>query len=319
MRLVTLLALLALPALAGAQAVGVVEPQRVDDRYATDLYVNLAECDPAQAIQREFRWNVQLEAGQAFRSGVFRFFASNKQPTADTSGGLAYCDTEDDASTNLKAGQVGEDITTSAGATSGNGTIPMQEIASESGRSQEGQACTVGGDLIIYICVHYHPYTSGTAVDPTPRGLASGTLTLSTQAPQAPRLDRVSPGNERLEADWTAATGGIAPEWFRVIARQSGSTAVTSTRDSQGSNGFVSGLVNGTTYDVTVAALSAAGNPSPESNALPGTPIPADDFWDRYSAAGGQEQGGCASGAAGPLALLGLAALLARRRNGRRS
>ena len=70
---------------------------------------------------------------------------------------------------------------------------------------------------------------------------------------------------------------------------------------------------------MTVSALSAAGNPSAESNALLGTPIPADDFWDRYSAAGGQEEGGCATGAAGPLALLGLAAAFARRRAGRRS
>jgi MYXO-CTERM domain-containing protein len=314
MRLFTLLVLLALPALAGAQAVGVVEPQRVDDRYATDLYINLAECDQGQNVQVEFRWNVQLEAGRpAAGNGVFRFFATNKQPTA-TSGGFALCPLDDDAPNNTFGHQVAE-FTNNGGVTTGNGRVTTREIVRAAFPTD---LCGVRGDLPIYVCVHFHPYTSGTAVDQTVRGFASGTLTLSTQAPQTPRLDRVSPANERLEANWTAATGGISPEWFRVIAREAGSATVVSTRDSQGSSGFVSGLANGTTYDVTVAALSAAGNPSPESNALPGTPIPADDFWDRYDAAGGQEQGGCASGAAGPLALLGLAAFLARR-NGRRS
>jgi hypothetical protein len=321
MRLPLLLALLAVPALAQAQAVGVFEPQPVDERYDNDLYINLSECDPAQTRQVEFRWNVQLESGFAFRSGVFKVFATNRQPT--TTSGLAYCETEDDTANSLWAGQVGDDIPTLSAGTAGNGVLITSEFVTEAGRT-----CEVGGDLQIYVCVHYHPYVQGggTAVDPTRQGLASGTLTLSTQSPQPPTLNSVRPGNERLEGNWTASDTGLASEWYRIIATgTAGPTPAdpvppTRSDDVQAATrGWVDQLVNGATYDVTVVGLSAAGNPSVPSNALSGSPIPADDFWDRYRAAGGQEEGGCAAGAAGPLALLGLAAAFARRRAGRRS
>jgi hypothetical protein len=319
MRLPILLALLLVPALALAQGVGVVEPQPVDERYENDLYINVSECDPAQNRQVEFRWTVQLEAGTTFTNGVYRFIATNKQPTATS--GLAYCPTENNTSESLFAGQVGDDIPTVSIGPTGNGDITTSQVVVKSGRT-----CAVSGDLPIYICVHYHPYTSGTTVDPTPRGLAKGILTLSTQSPQPPRLDSVRPGNERLEAHWTGADTGAAAEWYRIVA--TGTAGVTPTDpvpptrtdDVQAAtSGWVDDLVNGATYDVTVLALSAAGNPSQPSNAMSGSPIPADDFWDRYTGAGGQEEGGCAAGAAGPLALAGLAVAFARRRAGRRS
>jgi len=295
MRLPVFLALLALPALVRAQAPGVVEPQRVDDRYAVDKYINLDECDPARNVRVEFRWNVQLESGQAARNGVFRFFATNKQPAA-SSGGLAYCPIADDRPNGVFGKQVGTDFVNNGGLTTGNGVVTTSQIVAV---SYPDDLCTVRGDVPIYVCVHFHPYTSGTAVDPTPRGLASGTLTLSTQAPGAPHLDSVGRGNERLEARWTAASTGISAEWFRIFATEVGATAPTTSDDALGSRGWVDGLVNGTPYDVTVVALSAAGNPSPASNAIQESPIAADDFWDRYEKAGGQEQGGCASGAGG--------------------
>jgi uncharacterized protein (TIGR03382 family) len=43
--------------------------------------------------------------------------------------------------------------------------------------------------------------------------------------------------------------------------------------------------------------------------------LPVSDFWDLYKKAGGQETGGCSTGATGAFALLGAAfALLAARR-----
>ena len=170
--------LLALPALVRAQTQGVVQPLPVDDRYATDLFINLEECDPARNAQVEFRWNVTPEAGLTQLSGVFRVYAQNKPPTVKTDGTLAYCDLEDDDATSLKAGKVGEDIDSGVGGLSSNAPLSTSEMVTESGRT-----CASDSDgLPIYICIHFHPRVagSGTAVDETPSGLASGTLTVKT-------------------------------------------------------------------------------------------------------------------------------------------
>jgi uncharacterized protein (TIGR03382 family) len=73
------------------------------------------------------------------------------------------------------------------------------------------------------------------------------------------------------------------------------------------------GLVNGVVYQVRVFAFSTADNRSDfdPANAVTGIPQPVDDFFETYRAAGGVEEGGCASGAAGPVAIGAVALLLA--------
>ena len=61
-------------------------------------------------------------------------------------------------------------------------------------------------------------------------------------------------------------------------------------------------------------AYSNADNVSEPSFVTTGMPELANDFWNAYRAAGGQEQGGCGYGVAGPIALLALAGLLFLRR-----
>jgi Fibronectin type III domain len=311
MRSVTLLLLLALPALARAQATpGVFEPTPLSgtgNRYRADKFINLEECDPAGNVLIDFRWNVAPAAGATFRSGVFRIWATNKKPTA-TDGGLAYCPTTDSPTDNVWTGKIGEDLETSAGGFSDGAELSTAAMAAAA-----NYTCSTDDDTQpVYVCVHYHPFNQGAGGPSSdPEGLASGTLTLYTTAPEAPRLDSVSPGEDRLEAHWTEAEGGAEAVWFRVIAREAGSTTVVSTKDSQGTSGWVEGLRNGTTYDVTVQGLSNAGNPSAESNVQQGVPVPTNDFWERYGLAGGQEQGGCGN-ASGAVALLGAAAALAR-------
>jgi hypothetical protein len=53
------------------------------------------------------------------------------------------------------------------------------------------------------------------------------------------------------------------------------------------------------------------------SNKLPGVPVAVNDFWRLYKADNGREEGGCAAGAAGMLALLAvpLAVRALRRRS----
>jgi uncharacterized protein (TIGR03382 family) len=78
------------------------------------------------------------------------------------------------------------------------------------------------------------------------------------------------------------------------------------------------GLVNSVTYAVTAKAFSKADNPSLDSAPETGTPQVVLDFWEVYKDEfGGRDNGGCAGGPAGPLALVLVAgglALLRRRK-----
>ena len=87
----------------------------------------------------------------------------------------------------------------------------------------------------------------------------------------------------------------------------------------------IDGLTNGTQYHFGVVALDEARNPSLVSTVTCTTPEIVDDFWDTYTGAGGQAEGGCACaaaagpGAAGGLGLAALALLLTSLRRKRRS
>lgn len=82
----------------------------------------------------------------------------------------------------------------------------------------------------------------------------------------------------------------------------------------------LTGLRNHTTYQVAVRAIDDKGNQSEFSGAGIGTPLPVDDFWDRYKKAGGAQEGcSTSSGTSGLLASTLVIFLLAaaRRRRGR--
>lgn len=100
--------------------------------------------------------------------------------------------------------------------------------------------------------------------------------------PGQPSSVRAVPGNSSLAVNWTApaTTGGSAITGYaaRAFSAASGGTAVA-TCTSSSTNCTISGLVNGTTYYVDVAATNAAGNgaaSAPRVSAaprtVPGTP-----------------------------------------------
>ena len=84
----------------------------------------------------------------------------------------------------------------------------------------------------------------------------------------------------------------------------------------------ITGLTDGTWYNVVVAAVDGTGNVGPASPEVCDYPAPVQDFWQTYRQDGGQANGFCALetvGAGGPsLAGVGAvfvgAALLRRRR-----
>ena len=123
-----------------------------------------------------------------------------------------------------------------------------------------------------------------------------------------------------------SGTGGISTVDPRYLTGQ-GPTGVTVSDKSTGSY-TISGLKNGTTYNVVVAAVDGFGNVGPSSTEVCDSPAPVADFWKLYREAGGRAGGGfCALEAVGePVpasiaggAILAAATTLAMRRRRRRA
>lgn len=91
--------------------------------------------------------------------------------------------------------------------------------------------------------------------------------------PSAPTLSSLTPGDASLEAAFTPGASTPAATSYTVSATPSAGGA-TFTASGAESPITVTGLVNGTQYDVTVHATNSVGN-SVESNILQGTPNPA--------------------------------------------
>ncbi len=287
-RTLLLLALLAPAAALGQTAGGIVTVP------ATDATLNIAECESATGTVR-LRWTVQVETGSFSTGGVYRVLAAKDAPPAS---GARYCV--------AAAAEVGAEFAA---------TSATQEEDRVTGQfaPAAGLSCSATTSAqTVHVCVHW--FASGT--DATPSAWAVGTLTLDTRRPPAPTGLASAPGDGALRVSWAAPTGGnVAAAGYRVELSASDGSGTTREVTATATSVRVDGLVNGTQYDIRVFSVSAAGNDSATSAGLAGTtpddsrtPQPVDSFWDMYD---GVEQGGCAAGAAGPFALLGLAGLLA--------
>ncbi|HET8733510.1 MAG TPA: hypothetical protein VFM45_07050 [Anaeromyxobacteraceae bacterium] len=180
-----------------------------------------------------------------------------------------------------------------------------------------GVTCNGASDQQVGLCVYWLPAGSTTNAV-----LVSGTFNFQTAIPPAPVITGVSPGDSQLAVavvGGTVTTTETATTGVTYTVTCSAPGATTSTATGNAGNIVCGNLTNGIAYAVSAVATSAAGNPGVSTASWPAgtdtTPLPFQDFWNTYKAAGGVEQGGCGTGGAGALApALALAALLAARR-----
>jgi uncharacterized protein (TIGR03382 family) len=304
MRRVLVMAILSAPAVAAAAvSAGPNQVVEIDNFSAVTgfSYVNAAQCADSQAnplVQLE--WQIP-----AFTTGgTYKVVASNTAPSASTTPPNTCPDTDDVPTQGVRAGSVDS---TSA-------TLPVQQLAVAGSLivSRSGSVCT-GADenKEVFVCVHWDSPTQNKA------GVATGRFRIQTAAPSPPTGVSASPADGRLIVRWTASTGStLADRYFARATPVGGGTSADSAT-TNGTTVDIGGLTNNTTYDVVVFAVSIGGNASAASAAAQGTPLPSDNFWEFYrNQSGANEQGGCASGGAGALALLFVAAglVLSRRR-----
>jgi len=91
-------------------------------------------------------------------------------------------------------------------------------------------------------------------------GMATFTWAVAPVAPYAPTSVTVTPGRKQLGVSWTAPIDGGSPlSSYDVTVTPQGGAPVTTSTGSTATSFSATGLVNGTTYDVTVAATNAIG------------------------------------------------------------
>jgi hypothetical protein len=188
---------------------------------------------------------------------------------------------------------------------SGDAAITLADVLSAAGRSTSCE----GTDFRVYVCVRL---LDDSGVEVT---TASAAIKLQLSIPPPPKGLSVQSGERALYVSFspgsatTAAPAGSAS--YRAFASAGGVTHRSSETTDETAR--ISGLENGTTYDVWVVAYSSAGNESDRSELSAGTPQHVQDFFDGYQVAGGAERGGCGAGGRGGLLALLAAAWACRR------
>jgi len=317
-----LAALLALPAVGWAQAVPtptagtITFPTELNT--AVDKYINEAEClDGTITLMWApvYVTTPTVKSATDLVGGSYQLYASDHASESAVTSGDCATPENTKGVTGLNAGDVGGGQITGANVTDPSPQLEFETdlIASVAGLG----ACNVS-DTNIMLCVQARD-SGGNLI-----GTARTTLIVSTKAPNAPASASATPGEEALNVSWAASTDTPVAEYYIAevrtgpaidptvstsVSKSSGPVAggvTTGTIDTR-----IEGLTNGVVYEVFVTAYSTADNASDPVFAGTASPAPVNDFWETYRAAGGREQGGCAPGAAGPLALLAAVSLLA--------
>ncbi len=267
---------------------------------ATASYVNAAQCAGTAPLRLE--WNIVVTSGAFTTAGNYQIYASNAAPST-TAPNTNFCPEANDTtvSPNVFAGLV-----TSTPATNAVQQLDVTGAMIATVATKAGASCDAASEgKTVWVCSHWVDGSS------TRSGYASGKFIIQVAAPNPPTGVSAGVGDTRLIVRWTPSTGGSATaDHYYAEATPVGGTAISSST-TNGQEVTISGLTNGTAYDVVVYAVSVGGNRSAASAAATGTPQPVDDFWDTYqNQAGAREQGGCGTGGTGAFALLGAAALL---------
>jgi len=315
---------LLVPAMGFAGVTPTTAGQIILDGSTDPAYINIAQCGGTANGIHDDPMNVDLtwklafaEGGALTPGGTYKLFVTKRSP--DSTGEQSLSCEQSTQGSDLVHAAVGSDDGTIA--VNGDND-PMISSVAVSRHDIAVAHATVNGSATpcpspntlpttVYLCVEWAASVGG-----TPAGRATAQLTLDLTAPAvAPVLKNVGVGDTRLYPSWTgiADTGAT----YKAYADAAGGTSPAKSSDeAAATSSTITGLTNGVVYNVTVRGFDPAGNPSPASAALQGTPETVSDFWDEYRSRGGKETGGCSSGAAGILALLGaaVAPLVTRRR-----
>jgi hypothetical protein len=307
--LLALLALLAAPATALAQKPPNPTAGQItfaeEAHTSTDAFINDAECDGSGIVR--LAWQI---TGTFPIGGVtYKLYAANKVTTGP-------CPRQPDASISLIAREV---LPVSPPSSINNPMLDATYATSAIVAAVEKSACNQSATEDIFLCAEgVDPNNASTTVGP-----ARGTISLDRRPPDEPGGVFAEPGDTAVNVFWDALPGTAVPtaDYYRVDAQPIlTTTAAFDPTPIHTSDPVVGsprphrfgGLVNTVVYRVRVFAFSPADNRSLDPTYdVTAQALPSADFWESYKAAGGREEGGCASGPGGFAAIAGTVMVLA--------
>jgi hypothetical protein len=281
---ILLLGLALAPSLAAAQIT-------INESNDTDFIVNIDEClGTSVSDNLSFQWN--FPGFTAGAGGTYTLVASDTANCPEP--------TNSQAVRKVTIGSVAATTNTGTWPPTSSSPVVVSQLLPQLGIPGTCNTATQNVSICVFLSGVTSPLTQ--------------LLTLDLLLPPKPQITSVSPGDSSLGVTWNRGSGGTtdagsagASDSFKITATNAANPNETHTTDfisGSPTSGRIDGLTNGVAYNVTVQAFSPGRNPSPASDALTGTPVPVNDFWRLYRNAGGHESGGCATGAAGMLALL---------------
>lgn len=193
--------------------------------------------------------------------------------------------------------------------------VPLGELPGFKGATDAGTTCGTEAIEVPHQICGAVKFPTGTAGACTVSQASSLTLTYDTKPPVSPVIESVGAQDGALKVKVSATS---ETQTVHVDVREQGSADFREKAKitiASSTTATVSGLVNGTTYDVQARAEDAAGNISAPSELAAGTPRRTLGFWARYQdAGGGQRGGGCAATDGLPLLIAGGLWMLRRKR-----
>jgi hypothetical protein len=295
-----LAALLLAPSLVAAQtnpAAGAITFVESADSNENPPFINIVECNGTTADTLTFYWNVSSFAG----GGTYDIWI------ADVISSTTACPAATSSTQTVHSQPI---VTGLAATTATQNYVDTATIQTR--LTQVSVSCTAAVTQA-FLCVNYNPPSAAAQVV----NAASGSIKIDLGVPPTPAGVSVTPGDTVLHVKWTAGSGGTGTTTgYRVFWGPHNGT-LGSSHDLTGSGTLsydIPGLQDGTEYDVQVAALSQGKNEGTHSDIVSAIPVLVNDFWRLYKQDGGHEQGGCATGAGGLLALLALLPFAWRRR-----
>jgi hypothetical protein len=138
--------------------------------------------------------------------------------------------------------------------------------------------------------------------DSTLHATNSPTIQYRGAPPAAPTLNDVTPQDQALGVNVSASTdANLIHVELRPLGQGDFAEVATFTPDK--SSASITGLQNGTTYEVRAYVDDGVGNNSQYSATLQATPVQSDGFFQTYHRLGGSETGGCGGALPGALGI----------------
>lgn len=240
-------------------------------------WINIEDCKEPDQVELSISWSVPKTAP-----------AWTAEQIADVF--LASGDTCASAAVEIRKDAATGDVKIQQSVTSGEFPPEGDPLTLAEVKGLDCASTTAENDY--YFCIRWKwedPYN----VNATYVYRGGAPLRFDVKAPGAVELKAAYPGEKNVKLEWAnPADEDLAGFilYYRVEGTTEWSHKTVAEPAKKGER--VTGLVNGTTYEFTVAAYDKAENEGPASNVKTASPQPVDDFFEYYKENGGHEQGG---------------------------